>query len=161
MEELEKEVREALDDFVKNARIFTGREIPREAIEHEVLPPPHRPGNLPYGKRAVVVFYDPESERFLLIGLVGPNSNPRFLSQHYRPHSSGSNLARKLLEHQVDLGLRGLTPASVGHWMKAHLARINIFLPAEWKDEAEMLRDYLADRWRPVFPPRGSFSALA
>jgi len=37
--------------------------------------------------------------------------------------------------------------------MKANLTRINIFLPAGMEGEAKLLRDYLVERWSPVFPP--------
>lgn len=157
MADLKTQVEKALDGFVESARVFAGLQIPRSALEYEVLPPPHRPGRLPPGKRAVIAFYWPKEERFLLVGLVGPNSEPRFISQHYRPSSARAGLAHRLVAHQRMLGLSGLTPATVGPWMKANLARINIFLPANMEDEARLLRDYLVERWDPVFRPGARF----
>lgn len=70
MADLKTRVESALDGFVKNARVFAGFQIPRSALEYEVLPPPHKPGHLPPGKRAVISFYWPNEEKFLLVGLV-------------------------------------------------------------------------------------------
>src|SRR5207244_8735831 len=73
------------------------------AFEHEVLLAPHYPRGLPAGKCAVYVFSLCESagkscpegpNRVLKVGNVGPNSNARFLSQHYNMNSSVSYLAQ-------------------------------------------------------------------
>ena len=151
--DLKTEVKKALEGFSESARTFAGLQVPVSVLEYEVLPPPHRPGRFRPGKRAVIAFYWPPAKRFLFVGLAGPNSEPRFKSQHYRLTSTRSGLAHKIVARQRELGLKGLTPATVGPWMKANLARINIFLPGEMEDAAKLLRDYLVERWNPVFPP--------
>lgn len=56
---------------------------------------PHKPGSLKKGMMGVYTFIF--QDQFLKIGIVGANSNPRFLSQHYNPKSAASTLAASLL----------------------------------------------------------------
>ena len=60
-------------------------------VDIDVAPAPHRPRSLPVGKMAVYCFFF--RGRALKIGIAGPNSGARYLSQHYHPRSAGSTLA--------------------------------------------------------------------
>jgi len=87
-----------LDDFVTVAEL-AGIKLPREAIQVERLPMPHKPpSSLPKGKMAVYVFSD--KDWVLKVGQVGWNSKARYTSQHYNAASSNSNLAKSLLKHE-------------------------------------------------------------
>ena len=57
---------------------------------------PYQPKTLPLQMMAIYTFcYNGE---FLKIGKAGPNSNARFLSQHYNPRSARSTLAASILQ---------------------------------------------------------------
>jgi len=143
---------EAVRGFVEQLSRYFKEPIDPGMFQVEVLPPPHFPRAMPPGKQSVFAFYWPKQGQFLLVALAGPNSNARFQSQHYLPASSGSNLARKILQHKKTLGIEDLEKATVGMWMKGNLARINIFLPASVdKEILKYLKDYLKLIWSPMF----------
>ncbi len=149
---LRKMAEDAVEGFVRQMTRYLKEPINRDDFEIEVLPPPHFPRALPPGKQSVFAFYWPEKDRFLTVALAGPNSNARFQSQHYLPASSGSNLARKILQHKEDLGIEDVDENTVGLWMKGNLARVNVYLPASVSKEVlKYLKDYLKLIWRPAF----------
>ena len=149
---LRKMAEEAVDGFVRQMSRYLNEPISRDTIEIEVFPPPHFPKALPTGKQAVFAFYWPEQDRFLMVALSGPNSNARFQSQHYLPTSSGSNLARKILQQKEVLGIGDVDENTVGLWMKGNLARVNFYLPADiGKEVLKYFKDYLRLTWRPAF----------
>ena len=86
---------------------------------------PHSPTSLPEGKMAVYLFF--YKNECLKIGKAGPNSNARYLSQHYSPKSSQSNLAKSLLE-DVKFPVKNLNEENIGDWIKQNVRRINILL---------------------------------
>lgn len=86
---------------------------------------PHRSKSLPADKMAVYGFWLNES--CLKIGKCGPNSNARFLSQHYNPGSSKSNLASSMLS-DVQMRKLGINETNVGEWIKTNCRRIDILL---------------------------------
>ena len=73
--------------------------------------------------------------RFLKIGKAGPNSNARFLSQHYNPKSARSTLAASILmdENMQDIGI---TENNVGDWIKNNCHRIDILIENSEKTKA-------------------------
>jgi len=149
---LQKMAEDAVEGFVRQMTRYLKEPISRDAIKIEVLPPPHFPKALPPGKQAVFAFYWPEKDRFLAVALAGPNSNARFQSQHYLPASSGSNLARKILQHKGALGIDDVDENTVGLWMKGNLARVNFYLPASINKEVlKYFKDYLKLTWKPAF----------
>jgi hypothetical protein len=91
----------------------------------------------------------------LKVGQVGPRSNARFLSQHYNPNSSRSNLAKSLLQHPETwprLGVTALDEATVGDWIKTHTARDHFYLDAgQSKLLLNLLEAFLHGRLRPLF----------
>lgn len=61
------------------------------------------------------------------IGKAGPNSNARFLSQHYNPNSAMSNLAKSILS-DVNMQNLGITEQNVGDWIKQNCRRIDVVI---------------------------------
>ena len=123
-----------IGDFITVAKI-AGLELNAAEIRHQSLPSPHRPASLPGGMRAVYVFSLPAPLRTVLkVGKVGPNSGARFVSQHYSPASSNSNLAKSLL---ADAGFwqEIKTPqpmeSQIGEWIKRNVDRDNFFISAQ------------------------------
>ena len=65
------------------------------------------------------------------MGRVGANSVARFVSQHYNPTSSGSNVAKTLLDARIlwpYLGIHSLGDRNVGSWLRDHTDRDHFFL---------------------------------
>jgi hypothetical protein len=133
------------------------------ALRHELLRAPHRPpSSLPAGQAAVYVFSlrteygsacPAGPNRVLKVGKVGPNSAPRFCSQHYNPGSSNSNLAKSLLNERVlwpFLGVTTLDALNVKAWMMTNIDRDHIFVPAGTNLEREVER-YLRGWLGPAF----------
>ena len=85
---------------------------------------PHKPQSLPPKMTGVYIFQ--YKNCFLKIGKVGENSNARFLSQHYNPDSSKSNLASSILNDNTMKSL-GINKDNVGKWIKNNCRRIDIF----------------------------------
>ena len=76
-----------------------------------ICPKPHA------RKMGVYVFI--YGDQFLKIGKAGPMSKARFLSHHYNPHSSRSNLAGINPNGHGD-GSLGITEDTVGSWIKTN-----------------------------------------
>jgi len=115
-------------DLIKNTSSALGKQINMEYIDIVDRGVPHVPRSLPFGKMAVYVFIF--NETFLKIGKVGANSNARFLSQHYNPASSASNLAISILTDH-EMSKYGITSSNVGDWIKKNCRRIDIFIDAK------------------------------
>lgn len=86
---------------------------------------PHIPKDLPPKTMAVYTFL--YRGKFLKIGKAGPSSSARFLSQHYSPSSSQSNLAASILK-DPDMFHLNLNENTVGPWIKENCRRIDILL---------------------------------
>jgi len=134
------------------------------SIHHEVLRAPHlQPGRLPIGYAAAYVFSlgieygatcPAGPNRVLKVGKVGANSSARFSSQHYQPHSAGSNLAKSLINEQVlwpYLGISELDDQNVKTWMLKNLERDHYFVPMAFKGVERELERYLRGWLGPVF----------
>jgi hypothetical protein len=87
---------------------------------------PHKPESLPKGKMAVYTFF--YEDRCLKLGKVGPNSSPRYQSQHYFPEKSRSNLAKSVLSDKVFLENLpdSINTDTIGDWLKRKTRRINM-----------------------------------
>lgn len=109
-----------LDNFFKVAE-YAKITISQNDVEIEYLPAPHIPKGLPPDKMAVYIFFD--RDKCLKVGKVGSKSSARYLSQHYNPDSSKSNLAKSLIYEN-----KNLCKETVANWMKQNLCRVNILL---------------------------------
>ncbi|WFU52341.1 hypothetical protein QA639_21785 [Bradyrhizobium pachyrhizi] len=142
----------ALSDFA-NVSALAGTECDLTKIKVEVLNKPHKPSGLPTGRMAVYCFF--LDGRALKVGIAGPNSGPRYLSQHYNPNSAGSNLAKSILAYPSKIGIAPLHTNFVGTWIKEHTDRINILLPDSFgKPILSMLETFLHARWKPIYEGR-------
>jgi hypothetical protein len=140
---------DAFTDVLKLANSSFAREI-----ELVLLPKPHKPpSSLPKGKVAVYsFFYD---GKCLKVGKVGSKSQARYVSQHYLPNSSMSNLAKSLVNSASWSDLHSLEEASIGSWIKTYTDRINFVLPERAGLEVlSLLEAFLHCRWKPEFEGR-------
>lgn len=132
-------------------------------IRAEVIRAPHRAPSLPAGFGAVYVFALSQDQgrhapagpgAVLKVGRVGPNSNPRFSSQHYNPTSARSSLAGSLLRYRVIwpwLGIDELTPLTVKAWMLANLDRGHLFIHGDRLAVIAELEMYIRARLGSIF----------
>lgn len=144
-DEIERALR-AFDDVIALA----GGEDGNVDLTLECLPAPHRPKMLPAGKMAVYCFWG--CGEWLKVGKVGPNSGPRFLSQHYNSGSARSTLAGSLLKDLQSGRISGFNPDDCGSWIKANVHRCNIFMGAEKpKTLLSLLEAFLHHRLQPRY----------
>jgi hypothetical protein len=83
------------DKIIYDVSSVLGKPIDKTQYEIIDRGVPHQPKTLPVRMMGVYMFWY-EGE-FMKIGKVGPNSNARFLSQHYNPRSAPSTLAASIL----------------------------------------------------------------
>jgi hypothetical protein len=114
-----------LYDTIFSVTKTLGKEIDMSKVKIVDRGVPHRPRSLMLGTMGIYMFlYD---DRFLKIGKVGLKSNARFLSQHYNPHSSQSNLAASIL-CDTEMVSNGITEGTVSTWIRTNCRRIDILL---------------------------------
>jgi hypothetical protein len=106
-------------------KLALGSNIEKGKIQIMDCGVPHSPTSLPEGKMAVYTFF--YKNECLKIGKAGPNSNARYLSQHYNPKSSQSNLAKSLLADEK-LPIKTFNEENIGDWIKQNIRRINILV---------------------------------
>lgn len=132
-------------------------------VATERLPAPHQQPTLRANQSAVYVFaLGPEAGRaapagpgaVLKVGKVGPNSGPRFYSQHYSPGSAGSSLAKSLIRYRVMwpwLGVDHLDVSNVKSWMLRSLERAHFYVPGVHHEVLAELEVYIRARVGSVF----------
>lgn len=104
-------------------------------------------------KGAVYIFYLNEcirfsGNRFFKIGRVSPKSTARFDGHHYNPKSSGSNLARSILNNKP----LGKEIGDVGDFIRNNFIRINIlFLKSAPEFSNELVEAILHYKYNPLF----------
>jgi hypothetical protein len=103
---------------------MAGRSVDLAGVEFEFQVPPR---SLPVGKMAVYIFM--YKDRCLKVGKAGSKSNARYVSQHYSPTSSRSNLAKSILEAPEKIGIAPMNAACVGQWVRDNTVRVNILFP--------------------------------
>lgn len=86
---------------------------------------PHQPKTLPVRMMGIYTFW--YEGKFMKIGKAGPNSNARFLRQHYNPRSAPSTLAASILSDKR-MQDKGITDYNIGDWIKNNCRRIDILL---------------------------------
>jgi hypothetical protein len=165
-----EELDHLLTDFMEVARL-SGFAISREEINSDFHSAPHiRPKKLPPLKQAVYGFI--LEGRCLKVGQAGPESPPRYISHHYNPRSSESNLAKSLIRSanrlhgeispEVLQSIKALTENDVGSWIQRRTAQFNILIGAQNKDyELSLLEAFVQCRLRPVFEGRDRSSKPA
>ncbi|HUZ34043.1 MAG TPA: hypothetical protein VMV19_18340 [Xanthobacteraceae bacterium] len=131
-----------------------GESLAAQTVRAECSGPPHRqPSSQPGGMPAVYAFF--YKERCLKCGQVGPNSAPRYTSQHYNPNSSNSNLAATLLERGREIELSEFSRDNIGEWIKSNTARANVLLPTTIsKRTLNFAEAFFHILWKPVFEGR-------
>lgn len=100
----------------------------KQKFEIRCLGKPHEPEGLPKGKMAIYMFF--YKSEALKIGKVGIKSQARFKSDHYNPNSSGSNLAKSIIN---DDNFADVSKDNVKLWIKSNIYRIDIILDPELK----------------------------
>jgi hypothetical protein len=145
-----EDVETAITAFLTVAEL-AGDPIARADLVTEYLVAPHRPPTrLPSGKMAVYGFWGDGC--WLKVGKVGPKSNARYTSQHYKVGSTKSTLAGSLVKHPHMLTVPGFDPNAVGVWIKAATHRVNILMPASRELALlSLLEAFLHLRVRPRF----------
>ena len=107
---------------------------------------------------AVYIFYlsercdlTKEKSRFFKIGRVGPKSTARFDGHHYNPKSSGSNLAKSILQSKKEYNLN-VNKRSVKSFIENNFIRLNIlFLDAAPEFSNELVEAILHYKYNPLF----------
>jgi hypothetical protein len=144
--------KELIDDFIAVAAL-AGMPISTGYIRHESVPAPHKTPKFPKGTSAVYVFSLASDESVVLkVGKVGPKSGPRFVSQHYIPKSSRSNLAKSVLtqqSHWQKLGISIVEEAAIGEWIRANTTRDHFYLKGS--QLTHLLEAFLQCRLNPLF----------
>ncbi len=90
----------------------------------------------------------------LKVGRVGPNSGPRFSSQHYSPSAASSSLAKSLLRYRIMwpwLGIDEVTEQTVRTWLTSNLDRAQWFVPGGEPEVLAELEVYIRARIGSVF----------
>lgn len=135
-------------------------------IEVALLGVPHTPVPLRKGWQGVYAFV--LGTVWLKVGKVGPNSNARWVSQHYSPTRSLSNLPWSLMRYthlssfnhprlpaNLRTELRAVPPNAFGDWIKKHAARVNFTIRADLGSVAlDRLERIAHDVLKPVFEGR-------
>ena len=65
-----------------------------------------------------------DKDRVLKVGKAGQNSNARYMSQHYNPRSSQSNLANSLLKDEDAVQRYSINKENVSAWIKQNTDRV-------------------------------------
>jgi hypothetical protein len=126
MNDWKTDIENALNVFVTVAALARVS-IRRVDIEVEHLEAPHKsPSRLPRGKMAAYGFW--YNGEWLKIGIAGPRSNARYMSQHYNPESAPSTLAGSLLKDTRVSEIAHFNRDCIGDWIKSHCHRVNILL---------------------------------
>ncbi|MSQ28171.1 MAG: hypothetical protein EXR51_08555 [Dehalococcoidia bacterium] len=130
---------------------LAGDPVGERDLEVEYLPAPHRaPTRLPDGKMAIYGFWS--AGQWLKVGMVGPNSNARYTSQHYHAGSAPSTLAASLLRDLAMALAPGFQRPDPGAWIKAVTHRVNILMPTSRdKELLPLLEAFLHLRLKPRY----------
>lgn len=146
----ESEISQAILAFRKVAEL-AGEPIPESLPKVEVLPAPHKsPASLPVGMMAIYAFWGDGA--WLKVGKVGPNSGPRYTSQHYNPNSAQSNLAKSIGRCESISARADYCADRPGDWIRQGCHRVNVLLPATYSRELlSCLEAFLHLRLRPRF----------
>jgi hypothetical protein len=143
------EIKSALLAFVNVAEL-AGEPVQLSDLIVEYLEAPHRPSSLPSGKMAIYAFW--WNDTWLKIGKAGPNSGPRYISQHYTGQAI-STLAGSLVQDlQIHEALADFDAQMPGKWIKTSTCRVNILLPSNRRKALlSLLEVFLHVRLNPMY----------
>lgn len=140
-------------DFA-NVSALAGVPVLADQVRHEVIRPPHSGLKLPTNVHAVYVFSLSSDPRIVLkVGKAGPKSLARFVSQHYLPSSSNSNLAKSLCgerQRRELLGISGVNADNVGEWLRTRTDRDHFFI-VQGAPLIDLLESFLQCRLKPLY----------
>jgi hypothetical protein len=144
-----EEIESALAAFVTVAALAKEPIRPDE-LKVEFLGAPHRPpSSLPAGKMAIYAFW--WNGQWLKIGKAGPNSGPRYISQHYTG-SAMSTLSGSLANDTRMYDVLGFDRQRPGDWIKKSTCRVNILVSSNrHKELLSLLETFLHARLRPIY----------
>ncbi len=149
MDAMHELVSEAISDFRKVVALACA-DAPTIEIKIEIANKPHHAPTLPADHMGVYAFF--QEGQALKVGMAGAKSGPRFKFQHYKPTSAKSNLAKSILMNSARVGAVGVSPESVGNWIKMNTDRVNLLLPATvGRPILSLLESFLHVRWKPLF----------
>lgn len=142
------------DKIIREVSSVIGKPIDRRKYEIIDRGMPHQPKALPIQMMGVYTFW--YEGKFMKIGKAGPNSNARFLSQHYNPRSAQSTLAASILSDKRMQG-KGITEYNVGDWIKNNCRRVDILLDSDLGIFAlELVEAALHYKYEPIYEGFGS-----
>lgn len=149
MNDWEREINEALKAFITVAEL-AGEHLTLEDLKLEAHCAPHKqPPRLPDGKMAIYAFW--WNDEWLKIGKAGPNSGPRYISQHYTG-SAMSTLAGSLVKDPNMGHVIGFDQNHAGEWIKKSTCRVNILISAQRSKELlSLLEAFLHVRLKPRY----------
>lgn len=128
MADWRSDIENAVTSFLAVAELASDS-ISSNEVVIEYMDAPHKPKSLPAGKMAVYGFWGDGS--WLKFGIAGPNSGPRYLSQHYNKDSSRSNLAKLLANDPRMLNVAGFDANDRGRWIRNVTHGVNILISAQ------------------------------
>lgn len=138
------------NDFIEVAKLAKATLSAADITVVASAAPHDLPPTLKNGDVAVYVFI--WNNDCLKVGKVGPKSHARYISHHYNPSSSQSNLAKSILAEKESMGLQHLTDQSVGEWIRSHVDRVNFVLNGEKNIPVlNLLEAFLQCRLEPRF----------
>ena len=145
-----EQIVDALSDFQVVSELV-GNPMTFSADNVEFCPAPHRPPSpLPDGMMAVYGFW--WNGEWLKIGKAGPNSTPRYTSQHYNPRSARSTLASSLAGDEEMVRIPDFDPSTPADWIKSATSRVNILLPSKSGNGLlALLEAFLHERLKPRY----------
>lgn len=149
MNNWQKEMDKALEDFIRVSEL-AGINLKSDDLIVEYQTSPHRqPTCLPKSKMAIYAFW--WNDKWLKIGKVGPNSGPRYTSQHYTG-SAMSTLSGSLANDPKMKNVREFNINNPGEWIKKTTCRVNILIPLEKGNHLlSLLETFLHARLKPYY----------
>ena len=150
---LEEKIQSALPPLCR-ALSEAGVVIEPQDFRLDIRTAPHRaPSGLPRDSMAVYSFF--QGSVCLKVGIVGPNSQARYVSQHYSPASASSTLGGSICRNPAAVGLDVLDVDDVGAWMRENLCRADLIIPASYGMKVLRFAEaFLHLRWNPRFEGR-------
>lgn len=149
MKNWRKELEEALASFIEVSKL-AGDPVSPDDLQIEYLPAPHKPpSNLPKGKMAVYAFW--WNDQWLKIGKAGPNSSPRYISQHYTGKAPSTLRGSIEKDPKMKVIIESETQ-DLGKWIKDNTCRLDILISTDQDSKLlSLLEAFLHVRLNPRY----------